>query len=304
MRSVAEAEYMVDRSTVPIAPRVPVFDIIPESLDEVTRGVLIRYARYVARRVRKLYTQERGQHFVINPKVLRVICEEAKSISSGRVLEIGAGHGILTLYLSKYVRHVIACEIDERLARFAYSLLMYKKANNVDLIVSDALVLDWSRYSAVVSNLPFNITSDVLVKTVRERVPLAIYTVQAEVANRLVAPPGSNSYGRLTVLVQCFYDVKKLGVFSQDSFYPAPEVRVAVVKLTAKSRPLLERELLPLFEKVTAELFSYRNKVVSRVLKELFDIDPVQVGIDPQKRVYQLTLEEITRLVYLLSSKQ
>lgn len=301
MRSVAEAEYMEDRST---RSEVSIFDIIPESLDQVTRRILVRYARYVARRVRRLYMQERGQHFVVNPKILRVVCEELRNVAVERVFEIGTGHGILTLYASRHVRHIVTCEIDRRLAKLSYSLFTYKRADNVDLTVSDALVLDWSRYGAVVSNLPFNITSEALVKIVREGVPLAVFTVQAEVADRLVARPGSSTYGRLTVLIQCFYDVKKLGVFSQDSFYPAPEVRVAVVRLTARSKPLLERELLPLLEKVTAELFSYRNKVASRVLRELFKIDPVQVGIDPQKRIYQLTLEEIVRLVYFLSSRR
>lgn len=193
------------------------------------------------------------------------------------VIEVGPGTGALTIPLARKSKTVYAIEIDKTLAERLRSLA----PPNVVVIIGDALEVQWPQADFFVSNVPYSITSPLLLKLIRHRLP-AVLTIQREVAERLVARPGTADYGRLTVAVQCFYDVEILRVLPPHAFDPPPKVYSAVVRLVPKA-PCVDDFYE--FEKFSAWLFSARRKTLRRLKLA-----------DSTKRVYELSLDEIVEL--------
>ncbi|MEZ0320201.1 MAG: 16S rRNA (adenine(1518)-N(6)/adenine(1519)-N(6))-dimethyltransferase RsmA [Pyrobaculum sp.] len=216
-----------------------------------------------------------GQHFLRDGEVARYI---AGLVPEGLdVIEVGPGRGALTFLLAERARWVYAIEVDQRLAEE----LRRSAPPNVEVVVGDALEIEWPRADFFVSNVPYSITSPLLLKLARHRLP-AVVTVQKEVAERLSASPGEENYGRLTVAVQCHYLVEVLRVLPPHVFSPPPRVYSSVIRLTPRE-PCVED--FAAFEKFTAFLFSARRKTLRRL----------KLG-DSDKRVYQLSLEEIVEI--------
>ncbi|MEM3995619.1 MAG: 16S rRNA (adenine(1518)-N(6)/adenine(1519)-N(6))-dimethyltransferase RsmA [Pyrobaculum sp.] len=216
-----------------------------------------------------------GQHFLRDAEVARYI---ASLVPEGLdVIEVGPGRGALTFLLAERARRVYAIEVDPRLAEE----LRASAPPNVEVVVGDALEVEWPRADFFVSNIPYSITSPLLLRLARHRLP-AVVTVQKEVAERLKASPGEENYGRLTVAVRCHYEVEVLRFLPPHVFSPPPRVYSAVVRLTPRE-PCVED--FAAFEKFTAFLFSARRKTLRRL----------RLG-DSDKRVYQLSLEEIVEL--------
>jgi 16S rRNA (adenine1518-N6/adenine1519-N6)-dimethyltransferase len=266
--------------------------VLPE-LDELTRGYLLRLVTRYRLRLRKRL----GQHFVVDPSVIRDMVNHVDPGS--RVLEIGTGIGILTYYLAKRALEVVTIEIDDRFVRIAKELL--GGLANVSIIRGDALKLPWPRVDIVVSNVPYSITSPLIVRIVREGVPKALLTIQREVADRLVSEPGGDDYGRLTVIVKCNYLITVLNTYPPGSFYPSPEVYSSLVMMSRKEpchQHLEEVEL------VTNILFRHRNKVLRWVLSKYLGRealrDVVEGGFDVDVRVRQLGIDDIARLIKIL----
>ncbi|ACB40642.1 16S rRNA (adenine(1518)-N(6)/adenine(1519)-N(6))-dimethyltransferase RsmA [Pyrobaculum neutrophilum] len=216
-----------------------------------------------------------SQHFLRDPSAARYIAE---LVPPGLdVLEVGPGRGALTIPLAERARTVYAIEVDRRLAE----LLRKTAPPNVVVIEGDALEVEWPRADYFVSNIPYSITSPLLMKLARHRMP-AVVTVQREVAERLAAAPGGENYGRLTVAVQCHYEVEVLRTLPPRVFQPPPRVYSAVVRLTPRP-PCVED--FDGFQRFTAWLFSARRKTLRRL------------GLgEGDRRVYQLSLEEIVEL--------
>ncbi len=266
------------------------------SIDEVRPRDLLAFTARSLRHLNLRPAKELGQHFVVSPLLIKTVMSGLSGAK--RVFELGTGLGTLTYYLAQTSSHVVTAEVDRRLARYSEAVL--SKFNNVDVVAADALTLDWSRFDAFVSNVPYSITSHVIVKLVRSGVPTAILTLQREVCERLCSSEGESEYGRLTVLTRCVYDVKVLRYFSRRSFYPEPEVSSGVVRLTRRERACTDN--IEGLEALTRALFSYRNKVLRKVLSRLFDED-VMSRVDKRlldKRVYQLAISEIVELLGVL----
>ncbi|NPB00634.1 MAG: ribosomal RNA small subunit methyltransferase A [Crenarchaeota archaeon] len=271
---------------------------IIESLDvdKLSRRKLIIIVKRLTKKYNIKLRKRYGQHFLIDPAAIRRIVDQLRGCD--KVLEIGPGLGLLTYIISHVSRLVIGVEIDRSFMRILKDICYYR--NNIDVVIADALKFKIPRSFQVFSNLPFYITSDIIVKFVREEVPKALITVQKEVANRLVASPGSSDYGRLSVLVQCFYNVRKVFVMSRLSFYPPPEVDACLVLLERKSEPCISISSLEAFEKVTSLLFSFRNKNVEKVLRNYLNI---HVPDDLRgKRVFELSVDDIVSIVKLVVS--
>jgi 16S rRNA (adenine1518-N6/adenine1519-N6)-dimethyltransferase len=216
-----------------------------------------------------------GQHFLRDDAVAEYI---VSLVPSGLdVMEVGPGEGVLTIPLARKSRLVYAIEVDTALAE----ALMQVAPPNVVVVVGDALELEWPRADFFVSNMPYSITSPLLLKLARCRLP-AVVTVQREVAERLAAEPGGENYGRLTVAVQCHYQVEVLRVVPPQAFEPPPKVYSAVVRLTPREPCVEDFEE---FQRFTAWLFSARRKTLRRLKLA-----------NSEKRVYQLSLEEIVEL--------
>ncbi|MFN7105647.1 MAG: 16S rRNA (adenine(1518)-N(6)/adenine(1519)-N(6))-dimethyltransferase RsmA [Pyrobaculum sp.] len=216
-----------------------------------------------------------GQHFLRDVAVAEFI---AGQIPPGvDVLEVGPGRGALTLPLARRARLLYVIEVDRRLVE----ILRREMPPNVVVIEGDALKISWPKVDHFVSNMPYSITSPLLMRLVEYRLP-AVVTVQKEVADRLAAEPGSPNYGRLTVAVRCHYDVETLRHLPPSVFTPPPKVWSTVIRLTPRT-PCVEE--FQEFQKFTAWLFSHRRKTLRRLKLA-----------DTERRVFQLTLEEIVWL--------
>lgn len=245
-----------------------------------------------------------GQHFVVDTKILDYMVGLASLSSGERVLEIGAGIGNLTELLSEGAAVVYAVELDRKLYR--YLVEKFRGVGSVIVIHGDALKLDLPHFDKVVSNLPFSIATPFTIKLLTQfTFTRAVLTYQKEVALRLVAKPGSDSYGRLSVIAQLFANISLSKIVPRTSFYPAPEVDAAIVLITPKSSPIGKSDL-PRFEKLVAALFSQRRRFVAKALKNYFNkIEKrhVDEGLlldaikgKQGKRVYELEPAEILDL--------
>jgi len=197
-----------------------------------------------------------SQVFLIAPAVARLIAE-AVPLKGKRVLEVGAGRGILTRELAERAASVTAVEIDEDLiSRLERALQTYKRA---EIVQGDALEMPFNGYDAVYGNLPYHLSSQILFKFLDSDSPLAIFMLQKEFAERLSAKPDSRNYSRLSVMTQAAVGVERIALVPADCFEPIPRVDSAVVKLVCRKKKILDASL------VTA-LFQHKNQTVRNAL--------------------------------------
>jgi 16S rRNA (adenine1518-N6/adenine1519-N6)-dimethyltransferase len=255
-----------------------------------------------------------GQHFLAPAWADKVLHAIAPS-PGDRFLEIGPGPGALTLRLAARAGHVTAIEVDRDLA----AELQPQLPPNVDLVVADILDVDLAPLVAggplrVAGNLPYNISSPILFKLLavaRASPGLVDATVmlQLEVADRLVASPGTKDYGVLTIFTALLADVQRLLTLPPGAFRPAPKVHSAVVRLTFRPSPL-PRASEAAFEKMVRTMFMQRRKTLLNALRPYADSVGREsrealtaAGIDPIRRPETLTQEDLLRLVSVLSPK-
>ncbi|MBI5493257.1 MAG: ribosomal RNA small subunit methyltransferase A [Deltaproteobacteria bacterium] len=255
-----------------------------------------------------LYPKKRfGQHFLVDKNVIRKIVAIASIKEGDCVLEIGPGKGALTEGLIEAGAKVTAIEVDRDLA----ALLKRKFPENLEVITGDALKASFLELAEgrgcrfkLVSNLPYNISGPILAKFLSERkaFSLLVLMFQKEVAERLVAPPGTKEYGVLSVFTQAFTEIKKELDVSRNLFSPRPKVDSAVVSLKVLDKPRVEIRDEDFFKKVVRASFGTRRKMLSNALKALgFEKDVVEraleeAGIDPKRRGETLDLKEFGRL--------
>lgn len=219
-----------------------------------------------------------GQNFLINPDVINDIIEKAALTKDDTVIEIGPGVGFVTEQLVKHAGKVIAIELDEE----AIKELQKLDAPNLTIIHKDILKTDFSELTnkkvKVVANIPYYITSpiiahllgevDDLTNVNRSLISEIILMVQEEVAWRMCANENSPSkqYGLLTILSQFWADVEIFRTVGRKSFYPAPKVNSALVKLNVKELPMLELRDYSHFRKTVKAAFSQRRKNIKNCL--------------------------------------
>jgi 16S rRNA (adenine1518-N6/adenine1519-N6)-dimethyltransferase len=235
-----------------------------------------------------------GQHFLTDPRILDRIAAALEGGPGDRVLEIGPGRGSLTEALLRRGARVTAIEIDWDLAA-----ALRTRLPTVDVITADALDQDWHRLTdeppeavSVTGNIPYNITSPLLEKALAPP-PFRqiVLLVQKEVADRIVADPGSRTYGALSVGVQAVAEVDRLFTVPSGAFSPAPKVASAVIKLSPRRPPLVPADHRAAFRRMVAGLFGFRRKQLLRGLRELTGWPSEQVkalllrvGVEPAAR--------------------
>jgi 16S rRNA (adenine1518-N6/adenine1519-N6)-dimethyltransferase len=246
-------------------------------------------------------SRRRGQHFVADPNTARRIVRLAGVGAGDRVLEIGAGLGSLTLALVERGCAVLALELDRKLVSVLESEVAAE--GDVRIVAGDALTVDLAAILGAgpwrcVSNLPYSVATPVVIRLLEEApsVTGGLVMVQREVAERLVAAPGTHAYGAPSVRVAYYADAKIVGMVPRAVFVPVPEVDSALVELVRRDAPPVDvpsRERL--FQLVRAG-FAHRRKMLRRTLRPAFGERTERVltdaGIDPRARAESLGLTE------------
>lgn len=255
-----------------------------------------------------------GQNFLINGEIIREIIDNAKISPEDTIVEIGPGVGFVTEQLVKYAKQVIAIELDEE----AIKELEKLNAPNLKIIHADILKTDLSTLCdgkiKVVANIPYYITSPIIAHLLgevddlnnknRNKITEIILMVQEEVARRMVADENSpaKQYGLLTILSQFWADVEIFKLVGRKSFYPAPKVNSALVKLVVKNKPKLELSDYSHFRKTVKAAFSQRRKNIKNcLLNGGFTRDAIinalsSLGIDENTRGEKLSIETFGKL--------
>lgn len=257
--------------------------------------------------------KELGQNFLKDAVIAARIAEGARITSSHTVLEIGAGLGVLTTAAARLAGKVLAVEKDRHLVPLLRAELLAKGISNVEIIEDDILRLSLdqlvppgSEPLIVLGNLPYNISSQVVVKLVEYRrlIQRAVLMFQKELAERLCAGPGSRTYGRLSVLLQYCAHLSLLRDIPASQFFPKPKVDSAVLRIDFKDTisPAVADEKL--FRRVIQAAFGKRRKTMRNALSGgLLRLDTQSAaslltdsGIDPQRRAETLSVNEFVTL--------
>jgi len=241
-----------------------------------------------------------GQNFLHDPGVVSRIVEAIDPRPGQAIVEIGPGQAALTSALIERAGHVRAIEIDRDLAA---RLRQRFSAEKLTLIEADALKIDWSDVAAtplrLVGNLPYNISTPLLfaLLPVAERVIDQHFMLQKEVVDRMVAAPGSKTYGRLSVMLQFRYRLTKLFDVPRGAFKPAPQVTSSVVRMKPRVLSELPQVDAQAFARVVAAAFGQRRKTLRNALSELLDADQIAAsGVDPQARAETLGVDSFVGL--------
>ena len=245
-----------------------------------------------------------SQHFVVDSRLISELLDNILRFKPKLVVEVGTGLGMLTAYLAGISKYVVSIELDRSLAEVA-TKYVYEVGvgSKVDVVVGDGVKLlrgGFRGIELVVSNVPYNVTGPLINSIIKSNCRAAVLTLQKEVADRLVATPGSRGYSRLTVMVNTFMDVELGGLYSPKSFYPEPKVSSRVVVLR-RVREWSDEWVL--FEDLIRCLFNQRRKLAMKVLRRCVGVYDESVINDLVKgrRVYELptdTLLTIYSLIY------
>lgn len=255
-----------------------------------------------------------GQNFLIDSNVLENIVEAAGITKDDFVLEIGPGIGTMTQYLCESARQVLAVEIDKMLIPILEDTL--SEYDNVEVINQDVLKVDIKslveeknngRPRKVVANLPYYITTPIIMGLFESKVPIESITimVQKEVADRMQTGPGSKDYGALSLAVQYYAEAKVMLNVSATCFMPRPNVDSAVIKLTRHQESPVEVKDESLMFRIIKASFNQRRKTLVNGLKNSSELDFSKeeiteaiksIGKEENIRGEKLTLEEFAKL--------
>lgn len=258
------------------------------------------------------FSKSLGQNFLINPSVCPRMAEMSGAKEGTGVIEIGPGIGVLTHELAKRADKVAAIELDKRLLPVLNETL--EEFDNVRIINDDVLKVDLhklieeefaGKQVVVCANLPYYITSPVIMKLLEDRLPIESITVmvQKEAADRLCAEVGTRQSGAVTAAVNYYAEAKMLFKVSSGSFMPPPKVDSAVIRLDVYDKPAVKAENEELFFKVIKAAFAQRRKTLLNSLSNSMPYEKEQVtkvlekvGIDARFRAEQLSMEDFAKI--------
>jgi 16S rRNA (adenine1518-N6/adenine1519-N6)-dimethyltransferase len=254
-----------------------------------------------------------GQSFLSDPSAAANITARAQLSPQDVVLEIGAGLGALTIPLAQAVKKVYAIEKDQQLIKLLKTELLTRQITNCEVVAGDILQIDLNKYCAlagdkitVVGNLPYYISSQILVKMIQSRHDFkrAIFMFQRELAQRISSPPGGREYGRITAMLRYCAEIKSLLNIKASAFYPPPKVDSTVIEIkfipTTNYAPHDEAMLFA----VIKAAFGNRRKTLKNALaasglptnSQTAALALSSAGIDPSRRAETLKPAEFVAL--------
>jgi len=273
---------------------------------------LYQQTREFLKRTGRNPNQKLGQHFLIDPHALQEIAWGAKLTDADFVLEIGAGLGFLTSVLAATAKRVVAIEIDEFL--YAELQLKFSRTSHISLIQGDilkqnlhTLLNDFPpQNTKIVANLPYYITTPVLWELLKyhQKIGSCVLTMQTEVAERIISPPGNKRYGALSIGVSYYAEAEIVHRIPPNQFFPSPQVDSSVLKLQMRDTPQIIVEDEALFFRIVRAAFQSRRKMLRNALLKngvSISADALnaicdQVAIDPQRRGETLDIVEFAAL--------
>lgn len=253
-----------------------------------------------------------GQNFIVNPGICPKIVQAAGIDESYAALEIGPGIGVLTKELAKQASKVVSVEIDTRLPQLLQETLA--EFSNIEIVQGDVLKTDLRSLIAekfqglkvaVCANLPYYITSPILMKLLEERLPIEHITVmvQKEAAERITALPGTRAAGAISYAVHYYAEPQLLFSVQPGSFYPPPKVTSAVIQLVLRKEPAVQVDDEQAFFRLIRAAFSQRRKTAANSIASGLGIAKAEVtqaleaaGLSAMVRPEQLTLEDFAKL--------
>ncbi len=254
-----------------------------------------------------------GQNFLSDPSTAEMIVSRSGIIKEDVVLEIGPGLGALTVPIAMAADTVYAIEKDKNLIPPLQSELLAQNIDNVRIVNDNILDADIESISArhgrkiiVMGNLPYNISSQILIKLITQRlfVSRAILMFQKELSERICAKPGGKDYGRISVMLQYCADISKIADVKASLFFPKPKIDSQIIEIRFKDSPDFPADDEKFFFRVIKAAFGKRRKTLKNSLSgSELGIDAQAAvsalnssGIDPVRRAETLTVEEFVRL--------
>ena len=281
----------------------------------VTRAILERHGF--------TFKKSFGQNFLTDTNILQKIVDTAEIDKKVNVIEIGPGIGALTEFLAESAAEVMAFEIDDRLVPILADTL--RDFDNVTVVNQDILKVDLAQYIAefknpdlpikVVANLPYYITTPILMHLIESGIPFSEFVVmmQKEVADRISAQPNTKAYGSLSIAVQYYMTAKVAFIVPRTVFVPAPNVDSAILKMVRREQPAVEVQDEKFFFKVSKASFVHRRKTLwnnltscfgkSEETKDKLTASLERAELSPSVRGEALSLEEFARLADALKSE-
>lgn len=248
-----------------------------------------------------------GQHFLHDQTVLEAIADAVAPLPGEAVVEIGPGRGALTDILAERKNRLIAIEIDRALSEVLRK--RYSSNENVAIIEQDVLKVDLASLAGgpfvVVGNVPYYITTPILFHVMKPPYPRqAVFLVQREVAERIVSPPGSKSYGALSANVQAVASAEIVRHVGPGSFKPPPKVDSAVIRVVPRSDPIITIDEVNTYRGFVQALFGMRRKQIGNSLRSASQLSAeaagnvlAGLGMDPTSRAESLSPGELASLM-------
>lgn len=286
-----------------------------ESLYNETKFILNKYGIHANKSL--------GQNFLINNEVVSTIIESADISNKDLVIEIGPGLGTLTSRLLEKAGKVICVELDDRMISILEN--RFKLYNNFELIHNDVLKVDLNKIieenlensnlktAKIVANLPYYITTPIIMKLLEEKLNIETITVmiQKEVADRLVALPGTKNAGAITYSVYYYADAIKIIDVEKNSFIPEPNVTSTVIQLKIRKESLLQVENEELMFKIIKQAFMQRRKTLVNALSNLAIFNNKEeiiqllkeLNINEKVRGEALTIEQYAKITNRILKK-
>ena len=281
----------------------------------VTRAILERHGF--------TFKKSFGPNFLTDTNILQKIVDTAEIDKKVNVIEIGPGIGALTEFLAESAAEVMAFEIDDRLVPILADTL--RDFDNVTVVNQDMLKVDLTQYIAefknpdlpikVVANLPYYITTPILMHLIESGIPFSEFVVmmQREVADRISAQPNTKAYGSLSIAVQYYMTAKVAFVVPRTVFVPAPNVDSAILKMVRRTQPAVAVQDEKFFFKVSKASFVHRRKTLwnnltsnsgkSEETKDKLTAALERADLSPSVRGEALSLEEFARLADALKTE-
>jgi 16S rRNA (adenine1518-N6/adenine1519-N6)-dimethyltransferase len=240
-----------------------------------------------------------GQNFLIDSTVTKNIVDLINPQDEDTILEIGPGLGSITFPILDKIKKIDVIEIDPDMVAFLNNSKYSKKIN---IHTNDILKIQdnfFENFNKIIGNLPYYISSEILIKicNINKKNKKIYFMLQKEVAERISSPPGNKIYGRLSIIIQYFYDVEKLFDVAPNSFNPPPKINSSIVELIPKKE--FKEKILNFvnFEKITKLAFGQKRKTIKNNFREVLNEADFEIlNINPQNRPETLGVDDFVRI--------